>query len=111
MKPYLFLLLLLFLHFLFLRVNLLGFFFFASRGLPAAAPCSPLGAWVDDGQVCDGGLVVCVLVVLVGVGVPEVALEVGVGNGVVADRALATGVLEFLRRNKLGSLFYTRFDY
>ena len=112
MKPYLFLLLLLFLHFLFLRVNLLGFFF-AARGLPAAAapPCSPLGARVYHGQVCDGGLVVCVLVVLVGVGVPEVALEVGVGNGVVADRALATGVLEFLRRNKLGSLFYTRFDY
>ena len=38
-------------------------------------------------------------------GVPEVALEVGVGNGVVADRALATGVLEFLRRNKLRFLF------
>ena len=79
--------------------------FLTSRGLPAdALPCSPLGARVDHGQVGDGGLVVGVLVVLVGVGVPEVALEVGVGNRVVADRALATGVLEFLR-NKLGFFF------
>ena len=42
-----------------------------------------------------------VLAELLRVRVAEVALEVGVGNGVVADRALATGVLEFLR-NKLG---------
>ena len=34
------------------------------------------------------------------------ALEVGVGNGVVADRALATGVLEFLQL-----FFFCSFNY